>query len=437
MHPGMLSFSCSLWPFSVQPDLIPFGNRDNYKELKMRAEIISIGTELLLGEIVDTNTPFLANQLSLLGIDLYFTSSVGDNYERLLEVLRHAWQRSELILTTGGLGPTQDDITREAIAGLLGEERKVDPGLKQSLVNYFAHLGLELSPSNIKQATLIPSAAAIPNPRGTAPGWWVEKQGRIIIAMPGPPSEMQFMWQNEIFPKLQQGTGAVILSRTIKTFGLGEGKVDELVTSLTSSTNPTLATYAKPDGIHLRITAKAAKPEEAQEMISRQEADVRAILNNYIWGVDDATPENTVGQLLIARGLSLAVAESYTGGFLTYTLASAPQSQSYFKGGLIATSDEAKVALGLNPHLLAGPSAEVAAVMASLARRKLKASIGISIEGYTESVGDVVIGKVFIAIDNGQTRQHVVQSYSGRHYQMRRRAAYHALFDLRKLLRAT
>ena len=255
----------------------------------MKAEIISIGTELLLGEIVDTNTPFLANQLALLGIDLYFTSSVGDNYERLLGALRQAWQRSELIFTTGGLGPTQDDITREAIAGLLGEERKVDPGLKQSLVNYFMHLGLEIPPTNIKQATLIPSAAAISNPRGTAPGWWVEKDKRIIIAMPGPPSEMQFMWQNEVLSRLQQRAGAVILSRTIKTFGLGEGKVDELVAPLTSSTNPTLATYAKPDGIYLRITAKAATPEEAQAMISKREADVRSILNDYIWGLDDET----------------------------------------------------------------------------------------------------------------------------------------------------
>jgi len=400
----------------------------------MRAEIISIGTELLLGEIVDTNTPFLANQLSLLGIDLYFTSSVGDNYERLLGALRQAWQRSGLILTTGGLGPTQDDITREAIAGLLDEEREVDTDLKQSLVNYFTNLGLELPPTNIKQATLIPSAAAILNPRGTAPGWWVEKDGQIIIAMPGPPSEMQFMWQNEVFPRLQQITGAVILSRTIKTFGLGEGKVDELVAPLVTSTNPTLATYAKPDGVHLRITAKAAKPEEAQEMISRQEADVRAILSDYVWGVDDETSESTVGQLLVAKGLSLAAAESYTGGFLTYTLAGAPQSRGYFKGGVIATSDEAKVALGLNPHLLAGPSAEIAAAMASLARRKLDAGIGIGIEGYTELVDEVVMGKVFIAIDSAQTKQNTVQSYSGRHYQMRRRAAYHALFDLRKLL---
>lgn len=405
----------------------------------MRAEIISVGTELLLGEIVDTNTTFLASQLPLLGIDLYFTSSVGDNPGRLLGVLRQAWQRSELILTTGGLGPTQDDITREAIAQLLGEELEVDPDLKQDITNFFAQRGLEMPPSNIKQATLIPSATAISNPRGTAPGWRVEKEGRIIVAMPGPPGEMQFMWQNEIFPRLKQRTGAIILSRTIKTFGLSEAKVDELAAPLMSSSNPTLATYAKQDGIHLRITAKAAKPEEAQEMISRHESGVRAILGDCIWGVDDETQEGIVGQLLIAKGLTLAVAESFTAGFLTNTLASTPESEGYFKGGVIATSNEVKVALGLDPRLATGTAnAEVATAMAVLARRQLKASIGIAIEGESraDSLSGMVLGAVFIAIDCELTKQSTVQSYSGRLYQMKRRAAYFALLDLMKFLRS-
>ena len=397
----------------------------------MRAETISIGTELLLGEITDTNTPFLANKLALLGIDLYYTSSVGDNYERLLEVLRRAWQRSEVVITTGGLGPTQDDITRETIAGLVGEELKVDPELKQNIVCFFAQRGLEMPVSNVKQATVIPSAQAIPNPYGTAPGWWVEKEGRIIIAMPGPPSEMQAMWQDEVFPRLQARTGAIILSRTIKTSGLTEARVDELIAPLASSTNPTLATYAKLDGIHLRITAKAAKPEEAQEMVSKREAEVRAILGDCIWGVDDETQEGVVGQLLVARGLSLAVAESFTGGFLAHTLAISPDSQSYFKGGLVTASDEAKVALGLNPRQA---GAEAATAMAVLARRQFEASIGIGIEGFTGSAGDAAPNTVFIAIDSEQIKQHTVQSYSGRLYQMKRRGAYYALFDLMKLL---
>jgi len=405
----------------------------------MRAEIISIGTELLLGEIVDTNTPYLANQLSSLGIDLYFTSAVGDNAARLAGALNQAWRRSELVITTGGLGPTQDDITRDGIAGLLGEKLEVVPELKQNLIDFFARRGLEMPSSNIRQATLIPSAVAILNPQGTAPGWWVEKNGRIIIAMPGPPGEMQFMWQNEILPRLQKRTGAVILSRMIKTFGVSEAKVDELLVDLTASSNPTLATYAKLDGIYLRIAAKADKLEAAQEMISKREAEVRAILGDIIWGVDDETHEGVVGQLLMTKGLSLAVAESFTGGFLTHTLASTPGSERYFKGGLIATSDEVKVALGLEPKMVTGKAnAEVATAMAVLARRKLGASIGIGIEGESspEAISGMVPGTVFVAIDSEQIKLHQVQSYSGRLYQMRRRAAYYALFDLMKLLRS-
>ena len=403
----------------------------------MKAEILSIGTELLLGEIVDTNTPFLANQLSLLGIDLFFTSAVGDNPERLSGALRQAWERSDIIITTGGLGPTQDDITREAIAGLFGEEPEVDPALKQSIVDYFTQRGIEMPASNIKQATLIPSAAAIPNPHGTAPGWWVERDGRIIVAMPGPPSEMQFMWQNQVFPRLQRKTGAIILSRMLKTFSLTEAKVDELVAPLMSSPNPTLATYAKLDGIYLRIAAKAARRREAEELISKREAEIRKILGDAIWGVDDDTQESVVGQLLTARGLTLAVTESFTSGYLAHILASAPGSQSYFKGGIVAATDQVKVALGIDAGLVAGePSAELAAAMAGLARQKLAASIGIGIEGYTEPVGETLPGTVFIAIDRGSTDKPVVQRYSGRLYQMKKRAAYYALFDLMKLLRS-
>jgi nicotinamide-nucleotide amidase len=402
----------------------------------MKAEIMSIGTELLMGEIVDTNTPYLANQLSLLGIDLYFTSAVGDNAARMNGVFRQAWQRSDLVLTTGGLGPTQDDITRDAIASLLGEQLEVSPELKQHVEEFFARRGLEMPQSNIRQATLIPSAEALPNPQGTAPGWWVEKEGRIIVAMPGPPGEMQYMWENQVFPRLQKRAGAVILSRMVKTFGVSEAKVDEMLTDLSSSPNPTLATYAKLDGIYIRIAAKAAKHEEAQQMIARRETDVRAILGDAVWGVDEETHESVAGELLIEKGLTLAVVESFTGGFLASILANAQESERYFKGGIIAASDGVKVDLGLDARLATGEtSPETASAMAALVRSKFNASIGIGIEGEKapETVSGMVPGTVFIAIDGDALGQQV-QKYSGRLYQMRRRAAYYALFDLTKLL---
>ncbi|MDP2932355.1 MAG: CinA family nicotinamide mononucleotide deamidase-related protein [Chloroflexota bacterium] len=398
----------------------------------MKAEIIAIGTELLLGEIADTNTSFLANQLAGLGIDLYFASTVGDNRQRLTGVLRTAWQRSELILTTGGLGPTQGDITRETIAAFLGEEMRLDPELKRDLVSFFKQRGLEMPLNNLKQAMLIPSSAALRNPRGTAPGWWVEKDGRTIVVMPGPPGEMQLMWQNEVSPRLKEKVGGIILSRLVKTFGLSESKVDEMLAPLIASANPTLASYARPDGIYLRITAKADQPEAAQEMVARYEAEIRATLGEAIWGTDSDTLEGVVGQLLAARGLSLAAAESFTGGSLTQLLANAPQSQAFFKGGFTATADEAKIACGLDPAVTAGPKREVAAAMASLARRKLSTQVGISVEAAPARDGLI---EIFVAIDSEPAQRNRVQSYSGRVYFMRNRAASYALFDLMKWLK--
>src|SRR3990170_104611 len=194
----------------------------------MKAEIISVGTEILLGEILDTNSRYLAARLPPLGIDLYYISKVGDNLNRLAGTIGRAHERSDLVLITGGLGPTEDDLTREAIALALDEEMFVDADTEQRLRAFFAARGFPFPERNVKQAMLIPSAQAIPNPRGTAPGWWVEKDGRIIVAMPGPPPELERMWEVEVAPRLAQlGTGEVIISRTLKTIGIGEGHLDD------------------------------------------------------------------------------------------------------------------------------------------------------------------------------------------------------------------
>lgn len=350
----------------------------------MKAEIISVGTELLLGEIIDTNASYLANQLPLLGVDLYWISQVGDNQARLVEVLKRAWQRSDLILTTGGLGPTEDDLTREAIAEMLGERLTIEPALKREIEGFFAQHGMKMSPSNIKQAALIPSASAIHN-IGTAPGWWVERDGRILAAMPGPHGEMRRMWDKEVLPRLHQRcTGAIIVSKTSKTFGLPEATVGELVSPLLSSANPTLAVYAKTDGIHLRLTAKARSQEEAEKMLAQGEASVRSILGEYIWGTDNDILEAVVGRLLTEKGLSLAVMESCSGGLLAATITDTPGSSIYFKGGLVAYSNEAKIAYGVAPQLISdygAISSEVAQAMAEAARLRFGADIGVGITG--------------------------------------------------------
>ena len=353
----------------------------------MKAEIISIGTELLLGEITDTNASYLANELHMLGIELWWTSGVGDNQARMVEVLKRAWQRSDLILTTGGLGPTGDDLTREAIAEMMGEKLEIDPSLERELREFFGRSRMGMPLSNLKQATLIPSAKSIPNPLGTAPGWWVERDSHILVVMPGPPREMYEMWQARVKPELRRRSKSVILTKTFKTYGLGEAAVGELVSPLFSSTNPELGIYAKPDGMYLRLVAKADDQKKAEKMIAENEARIRAALNEYIWGTDNDTLGTMIGQLLMGKGLSLAFMEDYSGGSLTATIIDAPESPSFFKGGLVAHSNEAKQALGVSAKLISqygAVSAEVAQAMAEAARKSLKADIGVSTTGVEE-----------------------------------------------------
>ena len=407
----------------------------------MKAEIIATGTEILLGEIVDTNTSFLASELAMLGVDIHFASSVGDNYDRFSEVLRQACQRSDIIITTGGLGPTQGDITRNVIASSMGEEVYVDDSLKQNLIDYFSRLGVEMTENNTKQVTLIRSAESLLNPLGTAPGWWVERDGRIIIALPGPPGELQPMWHNQVVPRLRKRSGAIVVSRILKTWGLSEGKVDQLVTPFLSSANPTVAIYARQDGIILRITAKAVGEDSAREMIAVTEASIKSVLGNYIWGVDEETMAEVVVRIMVEKGLTLAVCESITGGLLTYTLANAVENSPHFRGGIVVNDNEAKITLGLEPALLAkGTGRMIAKEMASLIRVRLNADIGIGLDGDASSIGHVTsvegitLGKVFIAIDMGRDERNLVQEYSWAPSRLIRCATQQTLFTLRNLL---
>lgn len=395
----------------------------------MRAEIISIGTELLLGEITDTNASYLAGQLPLLGIDLYWVSQVGDNQARLVEVLKRAWQRSELILTSGGLGPTEDDLTREAIAEALGEKLEIVPALENELRERFAQWGLQMPLSNLKQVTAIPSAKPVRNARGSAPGWWVEREGRILVALPGPPAELEEMWRKDVQPRLGQGSKAIILSKTIKTFGLGEAKVGEMLAPLLSSANPTLGVYAKADGVHLRLTAKAENQRGTEKMIAEGEVAVRAILGEYVWGTDNDTLEAVVGHLLSEKNLSLAVTEDYSGGRLAAGITAVPDSSTFFRGGLIVSSDEARIAFGVDAGVISqygAASPEAAQAMATAVRALLKADIGVSIAGI-EGQGAEAAATVYIGIADSQSSQAFSR-------QGRRPLITTALFELRKWL---
>jgi len=405
----------------------------------VKAEIISIGTEILLGEITDTNAAYLAGQLPCLGIDLYWVTQVGDNHARLVEILKRAWGRSDLIITTGGLGPTEDDLTREAIAEMLGEEIRIDPSLEKWLRELFGKLGRDMPERNIKQATLIPSAMAIANHAGTAPGWWVKSKGRMILAMPGPPGEMQRMWEREIKPEMQKLCSSVIFSRTLKILGLGEAKVDEMISHLLSSTNPTIGVYAKPTGIELRLTAKAPSQKDAEKMIAPLEAQIRSVVGDYIWGVDSDIMEKVVGDLLRERGLKLATMESCTGGLLSSLITDVPGSSDYFNGGLVTYSNEMKVAFGVPPELIArygAVSSEVAESMAAAARNRLGADIGIGTTGVAgpDELEGKPVGTIYIGITDGKTTRSIMTAFPQQRPRIKRYAAMSALFELRRLL---
>ena len=357
-----------------------------------------------MGEIQDTNSSWLASQLPQFGLEVRQATLVGDDPERYVEVLLRSWQRNPYTFTTGGLGPTSDDVTREAIAQVFSEETYVDPQQLEHLTSIFRSRGSEMPASNIKQAWLIPSASAIPNRMGTAPGWWAEKDDRVIVAMPGPPRELKDIWEREVAPRLRQRIeGNVVLTKTLKTIGLSEGAVDEMAAPVLASENPYVGVYAKPDGIHLRIISRGPDHTEANKLLLSVENQIRHIFTDSIWGIDEETVENSVGDLLRRRGLTLATMESCTGGLLADSITNVAGSSGYFKGGIVSYTNELKIAHGVPASLIeehGAVSAQVAEAMAEAVRSQLGADYGIGITGVAgpDPLEDKPPGTVYIGV---------------------------------------
>jgi nicotinamide-nucleotide amidase len=351
----------------------------------VKAEIIAVGTEILLGEIVDTNSAWIAQSLPELGIDLYYKSVVGDNMGRIVETFERAWNRSDLLLVTGGLGPTDDDMTREGVCKLLGEEPHVDPELETRLRSFFQRRNYPMPESNLKQAWLIPSARALPNPRGTAPGWWVEKDGRIIVCMPGVPPEMQRMWINEVSPELERrSTGEVLVTTTLKTIGVGEGSVNEMIRPAMSMPGVGIGTYARADGVHIRVGAKANSREEGWLLVRPAVHAIEEIMGNSIWGRDTDTLEGWIGDRLRELGKTVATMESCTGGLLASTLTDVPGASDIFAGGLGTYATDQKIRVGVPPEVIDDygvVSQETAKAMALAACEAEDSDYGIGITG--------------------------------------------------------
>lgn len=407
----------------------------------MKSEILCVGTEILLGDIVNTNSQFISQELANLGIEVYHQSVVGDNPQRLLEELKIGFERSDIIITTGGLGPTQDDLTKETGAEFFNRKLVLDEKSLNDLKEHFNRMGRSYSDgNNIKQAYFPEGSTIFPNPHGTAPGCAIEDKGKILIVLPGPPRETKPMFKNYVIPLLKKYSSGIIKSKTLRIYGLGESAMAERVSYfIENSINPTVAPYAKEEDIILRITARAAEEKEALALIEPVEAQLRKILGINVYGEDDVKMEDVLGKLLIDKGYTLSCAESCTGGLIAAKLINYPGISKAFKEGIIAYSDQSKITrLGVKKDTLdkyGAVSPEVAKEMAIGAAKTLNTDIGISTTGVAGPDGgtpEKPVGLVYIGLYNRGEIKVKELRHTGTRDMIRKRATMNALDWIRR-----
>jgi nicotinamide-nucleotide amidase len=366
--------------------------------------VLSVGSELLRGDIVDTNAAFLARELTALGIPVLWVEQIGDDLGALRGAVERAMRDAEVTVCTGGLGPTADDLTRQAIAQAVGEEPYHDERLVAAIEARFAGLQRPMTENNLQQALTIPSAEALDNPNGTAPGWYVRKNGRVIIAMPGPPREMEPMWRDTVLPLLEMARHEQLCRVALMTFGIGESSLEDRIRDVIEwRPEVTVATYAKENGVQVHVTARGATLAEARQLAGEAERTLRGRLGEAVFGTDDATLADAVGAALLERRLRLAVMESCTGGDLANLLTNVAGSSEYFTGGIVAYTGETKARYGVDRDIMERHgliSAETARAMARAARRGLDADIGIGTTGIAggEPLEGKPPGTCFVAI---------------------------------------
>lgn len=372
----------------------------------MTVELISVGTELLLGNIVNTNAQFLAEKCALLGLSVYHQCVVGDNEERLSETLKTALGRSDIVILSGGLGPTEDDLTKETCAKVMGFFLVEDPATKSRLEQYFANgIWKEIPGNNWKQAVIPEGAIVLDNDNGTAPGLILEKDGKRVILLPGPPDELCPMFQSKVTPYLRSIQPEMIFSRMVKICGVGESAVEEkLLDLIENQTNPTIATYAKVGEVHVRVTAKVKSEEEAKSLIKPVIKEIRSRFGDYVYSTrEDETLEGAVVELLKKYGLTVTTAESCTGGMLAARLINVPGVSEVFKEGFITYSNKAKrKQLDVNKGTLkkyGAVSEQTAREMAKGGVFATTADVCVAITGVAgpDSDGEKPVGLVYIA----------------------------------------
>lgn len=411
----------------------------------MRCEVVAIGTELLLGQIVDTNSSWMGEHLAVAGIDSHFQTKVGDNHDRIVSALRIALDRSDAVICCGGLGPTQDDITREAIAEVMGVGLVRDEVIVDAIRAMFAARGRVMSDNNARQADVPVGAHIIPQRRGTAPGLVCPVGEKVVYAVPGVPYEMTEMMERVIIPDLvrRSGSTSTIRSRVLRTWGLAESTLAELVgprleaLDAPDAPSATIAFLASGiEGIKVRVTAKAVDEARAIAVIDAEERELRSILGDVVFGVDDETMEAAVGALLLRRGATLAIAESVTGGLISSRVVGVAGASRWFRGSVVSYASEVKFdVLGVSP----GPvvSAEAAIEMARGAARALGADVGLAVTGVAgpdEQDGQPV-GTVFFGIADGAYGHSESVKLPGDRDRIRQFAAISAADFLRRHLR--
>ncbi|MBU4349953.1 competence/damage-inducible protein A [bacterium] len=410
----------------------------------MKAEIISIGSEILRGQITDTNANFIAKKLVELGIDLEHILAVSDNPESLLSTLKLALQRSDLIITTGGLGPTEDDITYQAIARALNLKLIKYPEAEENLKRILKKINKTISPSNLKQVYLPEEAKIILNQYGTAPAMILEKDNKIICSFPGVPHEMKNLIEENLIPYLKEKFPPSMIkkSKILKVTGLGESSVNELIRDyINKQTNLSFGIYANPEDIQVQVTTQAPTEKETDKLLQSSVNQLTKILGNYIYGSDDETLEEVVGKLLKTKKLTVAVAESCTGGMLGEMITRIPGSSEYFQGGVISYNAKVKEdLLKVPPEVIkkyGEVSEQVARLMAEGARINCHSDIGISITGIAGPGGaseKKKVGLVYMALaDSKKTLTQKHQLFGNRQL-IRVRSARRALNMLRMYL---
>lgn len=388
----------------------------------MKAEILCVGTELLLGDIVNTNAAYLARELAAMGINVYHQTVVGDNPGRLKEALGEAFGRAELVIMTGGLGPTYDDLTKETVAGYFGREMELNQPSLKAMEDFFSCRNMKMSENNKKQAMMPKGATVFANHNGTAPGLAVEGEGKIAILLPGPPQEMQPMFQEGVRPFLMKYSGQIILSHSIHMIGIGESALEQQMReSMLAHKNPTIAPYAKQGEVLLRVTASAKTREEAEALLRPEVEAICREYSEYVYGVDVGDLQHALVAELLKKKRMVATAESCTGGLVSKRITEVPGSSEVFECGVCSYANRIKSQiLGVGEETLAAHGAvspETAAEMAAGIRKLSGADIGISVTGIAGPGGgtpEKPVGLVYIGVDSEPLTTVVRHQFGGR-----------------------